>query len=72
MHRSRVVLLAVVVGAALAATGCEKPLFPSDLPRSPYERYMTLRGRSRPMSEETASGMEQPAIRERLKPLGAP
>lgn len=54
------------------AGGCEKPLFPKNLPRTPYERYQTLRGQQRPSSEENAFGGEQPALRERLKPLGEP
>lgn len=60
------------LGLALSVPGCEKPLFPETLPRSPYERYMTLRGQHRPMTEEGPTGQEQPALRERLKPLGQP
>ncbi|MCE9591219.1 MAG: hypothetical protein K8S99_11920 [Planctomycetes bacterium] len=59
-------LLLAVAGVA----GCEKPLFPEDLPRSPYDRYMTLRGQRPPMNETGPTGSEQPALRERLKPMG--
>jgi hypothetical protein len=52
--------------------GCEKPLFPKDAPRSPYERYQMLRGQQRPMTTENAYGGEVPAVRERLRPLGSP
>ena len=62
----RVIFIGCVLG------GCEKPLFPEQLPRSPYERYDALRGRQRPMYEENAYGGSQPALRDRLKPLGAP
>lgn len=58
-----------LLALALLAGGCEKALFPEDLPRSPYERYMALRGRAAPMHEEGATGAKEPALRERLKPL---
>ena len=56
----------------LGLVGCEKPLFPPNLPRSPYERYQTLRGQQRPATEENAYGAQEPALRERLRPLGQP
>ena len=52
--------------------GCEKALFPENLARSPYERYGTLRGQYRPATEQNAFGADQPALRQRLKPLGQP
>jgi hypothetical protein len=56
--------------AALWLTGCEKPLFPENQPRSPYDRYMVLRGNERSQSETNAYGGTQPALRDRLRPLG--
>jgi len=49
--------------------GCEKPLFPADLPRTPYERYQQLHGDQRAVTEENAYGGQQPALRHRLRPL---
>lgn len=60
-----------VILAALAG-GCEQPLFPADLPRTPYERYQQLHGDGRAMSEENAYGGQQPALRHRLRPLDQP
>ncbi len=61
--------LLLVVGLA---RGCEKPLFPKEASRSPYERYQILRGQQRPMTTENAYGGDIPALRERLRPLGSP
>lgn len=49
--------------------GCEAGLFPAGTARSPYERYMTLRGDYRPPVETDAYGIERPALRQRLAPL---
>lgn len=53
-------------------TGCEKALFPPHYERTPYDRYEQLHGRYRPTSEENAYGGQQPALRDRLRPLGQP
>ena len=58
-----------VLSAAVFAWGCQKPLFPENLPRTQYERYQTLRGRHRPLHEQNVYGGNQPALRERLAPL---
>ena len=63
---------AILLGLAVVGPGCEKPLFPEAAPRSPYERYMVLRGQERPTKTENAFGFEIPDIRNRLKPLGSP
>lgn len=55
---------------AVAIGGCQKPLFDEKLPRTPYERYMALRGEERPVKQRNIYGVEQPALRERLRPLG--
>jgi hypothetical protein len=65
------VKLGLAVGL-LGAVGCQQPLFPEDAPRTPYERYMVLRGQYRPATEQDAYGQERPLLRERLRPLGEP
>lgn len=57
------------VMALLCVGGCEKGLFPEGTPRSPYDRYMTLRGDYKPPVELDAYGRERPALRQRLQPL---
>lgn len=51
--------------------GCEKALFIENQSRTPYDRYNSLRGRQSAMSKKNDAGGESPALRERLKPLGA-
>jgi hypothetical protein len=58
--------------AFVTLAGCEKALFPKESPRSPYERYQVLRGQARPAVTSNALGVEEPAVRERLRPLGEP
>ena len=60
--------LPLVLGGACLG-GCQKPLYPQNSPRSPYERYLTLRGDYRPPVETDAYGIERPALRQRLQPL---
>jgi len=62
--------VALIVGLGLCAGGCEKALFPSGMPRTPYDRYQQLHGQRRAETEENAYGGEQPALRDRLRPLG--
>ena len=52
--------------------GCEKPLFIENESRTPYDRYLALRGRQAVQYEDNQWGGKSPALRERLKPLGAP
>lgn len=65
-------MVSLLVLACLGLMGCEKALFPKDTPRSPYERFQVLRGQDRPAVETNALGIEQPALRSRLRPLGEP
>lgn len=65
-------VLVIVVGGAGLLGGCQKPLFPQDLPRTPYERYQTLRGEYRSPVLYGAAGSEQLNLRGRLTPLGEP
>lgn len=68
----RWVSVGAVCALALAMLGCEKPLFPENSQRTPFERYMALRGQQRPATERDATGGSSPALRQRLRPLGQP
>ena len=69
MIRRGLILFAMVsIGATMV--GCEKELFPQTAYRSPYDRYLMLRGQGRPATQQNALGGEEPALRERLRPLG--
>jgi hypothetical protein len=63
--------MACIVFAGLL-TGCQPGLFPRDAARSPYERYLALRGDAPPQTTVDAFGREQPALRERLRPMAQP
>lgn len=53
----------------VTAAGCGGgPLFPKDLPSTPYERYNDLRGRQSAAKERGALRGE-PNLRQRLRPL---
>ena len=65
-------IIGFLATAAGWVLGCEKPLFPPNLPRTPYERYQQLHGQDRHETEENAYGGQQPALRDRLRPLGSP
>lgn len=70
-HQRILILASLLLGISVLG-GCEKQLFPEDMPRSPYERYQVLRGQERRATQENTFGGQEPAIRERLKPLGEP
>lgn len=72
MQITRVLPVLAVLVVLGAAAGCEKPLFPKEAPRSPYDRYLMLRGQQRSQTVENAYGGEVPSIRDRLRPLGSP
>jgi hypothetical protein len=65
-------LLILLCGVALSASGCQKALFPENSDRTQYDRYRMLRGQMPPMNQENAFGGNEPALWERLKPLGTP
>ena len=70
-------LRALVVMIALAASvllvgGCGDPLFPKGAARTPYERYQILHGQYRSEKQVSATGANEPALRERLRPLDQP
>lgn len=66
--------VAALIGLTLTlgTLGCNKPLFPEDMPRSQYERYSQLRGRQRQAPDDERYGGDRSDLRERLKPLGEP
>ena len=66
------IALVIMCGAALTLTGCQKALFPENSDRTQYDRYRMLRGQMPPMNQENAFGGDEPALWERLKPLGTP
>jgi hypothetical protein len=66
--RIQVMLLCCLLSVC-ALSGCQRRPFISDMPRTPYERYMALRGRERPETVRGPTGAEQRNARERLQPL---
>lgn len=56
---------ALIAGAA-AIAGCQKPLFPPNTPRTPFELHDKMRDRYRPTEEPDVFGKPQPALRARL------
>jgi len=69
MHPMNRLWTILATGALLlAATGCEKALFPESSYRTQYERYDRLHGRYVPMEEVNVYGGSEPALRARLTP----
>jgi hypothetical protein len=65
-RHSRTLATAFILGAALLAGGCQKVLFPSDLPRNQFETHDRMRQRYVPLEEPDVFGNPQPALRARL------
>lgn len=65
----RCLILFVAILSVSWLGGCQRQPFVSDMPRTPYERYMALRGRERPLTVQGPTGIVQRNIRERLQPL---
>lgn len=68
-HRFSIGRLAAAVGfigLALGAVGCQRALFPQDLPRTQFETYDKMRQRYVPLEEPDVFGTPQPALRARL------
>jgi len=61
-------LAAVSAGLLALAVlgGCQRALFPSDLPRNQFETYDRMRQRYVPLEEPDVFGTPQPALRARL------
>lgn len=66
----RCLLLACTMLAAGMLTGCQQALFIDGEQRSQYGRYQEQHGDYRPETEEGPFGIERPALRRRLRPLG--
>lgn len=67
MRRTRRLILALsIVASAGAAAGCQRVLFPSDLPRNQFETHDRMRQRYVPLEEPDVFGTPQPALRARL------
>jgi len=56
----------VLFCALSALTGCQRALFPADLPRTQFETYDKMRQRYVPLEEPDVFGTPQPALRARL------
>ncbi len=56
------------IGVLACTTGCQKTLFPSDLPRNQFETYDRMRQAYIPLEEPDVFGTPQPALRARLSP----
>lgn len=71
MHRKRVantLTAAAIIGAISASFGCQKQLFPADLPRNQFETHDRMRQAYVPLEEPDVFGTPQPALRTRLSP----
>jgi hypothetical protein len=65
-------LLAIgLLAALMVLSGCHDPLFPEDLPNTPYERYNSLRGQQS-AAQDRGALRGKPNLRRRLRPLGEP
>jgi hypothetical protein len=65
----RTMIFAAVLGTLTLLGGCEKALFPETAQRTPYDRYQMLRGQGRASTETDKFGNNEPALRDRLRPL---
>jgi hypothetical protein len=54
------------LAAALGSMGCQRTLFPSDLPRNQFETHDRMRQVYTPLEEPDVFGTPQPALRARL------
>lgn len=62
----RFIILISIAAAAASAAGCQRVLFPSDLPRNQFETHDRMRQRYVPLEEPDVFGTPQPALRARL------
>lgn len=61
-----VAALVAALAATLGSMGCQKTLFPSDLPRNQFETHDRMRQVYTPLEEPDVFGTPQPALRARL------
>lgn len=64
--RLRLFVAGFAAATLLGMTGCQRALFPSDLPRTQFETYDKMRQRYVPLEEPDVFGTPQPALRARL------
>jgi len=64
--RAAAALAALLAPAALA--GCQKPLFPSEAPRTQFDRFDEVRNQSAPQYVQDEFGRRRPNIKGRLEP----
>ena len=65
-NSARWIAAACIACSAVASSGCQKVLFPSDLPRNQFETHDRMRQRYVPLEEPDVFGRPQPALRARL------
>ena len=66
--RRRIATSALFLTLGLLLSGCHKPLFPRNAPRTQFETYDLMRNRYQPLQEPDVFGNPQPALRARLSP----
>jgi len=65
----RIVSVALLLAAVGVWTGCEKPLFPKNMPRSQYQRFSTQRdGGFTAPDDPYQVGVSRAELRQRLSP----
>lgn len=57
---------AVLLLAVVCCGGCQRALFPKNLPRTQFDTYDRMRNRYTPLEEPDVFGNPQPALRARL------
>jgi hypothetical protein len=66
VRRTSINILWILLLTAL--TGCYKPLFPTNQPRTQYETYDRMHNEYAPLEETDVFGQPVPALRTRLGP----
>lgn len=59
-------VIAILIACFMVLCGCQRVLFPKDMPRTQYETYDRMRSRNTPLTEPDVFGNPQPALRSRL------
>lgn len=66
MRRARALSTALLLAAPPVLAGCQKALFPKDMPRTQFEKHDHVQGLYIPLEEPDVFGKPQPALRARL------
>jgi hypothetical protein len=64
-HRA---IVAAILATPCVMSGCAKPLFPENAPRTQFEKFDSMRSGAAPAEEPDIFGRPQPALRARLTP----